>query len=192
MDEARTLEILERGGALVPTHREVGGGHRLLRFERFDPLADPVAAEQLGNALAARLADEGHDLVAVWDGIETSVLGYVVGRALERPVVRILDHEGLITASAAIRPGTRAVFVATAILDGQEPRLTRALMEAREGSLKTVATLVDLGEHEAASGVPTVSLARLSSYSPDACPACRRGEPLVNPRVPLAPGGRHG
>ena len=192
MDEALALETLERGGALVPTHQEVGGAHRLLRFERFDPLADPVAAEQLGSALAARLADTDLDLIAVWDGVETSVLGYVVGRALQRPVVRILDHEGLITASAPIRPGTRAVFVAPAILDPQEPRLTRALMEAREATLGVVAALVDLGQHEATSGVPIVSLARLAAYGTDACPACRRGEPLVNPRVPLAPGGRYG
>jgi orotate phosphoribosyltransferase len=192
MDEAQVLEALERGGALSPTHREVSGEHRLLRFERFDPLADPGTAGQLGEALAGRLAEGGYDLVAIWDGVETAVLGYVVGRALGRPVVRILDHEGLITASAPIPAGTRAVFVAPAILDAQEPRLTRALMEARDATLHTVATLVDLGEQEAASGVPTVALARIASYAPDDCPACRRGQPLVNPRVPLAPGGRHG
>src|SRR5689334_5542857 len=97
MDEAQAVALLERGGALVASHFELGGEHRLRRFERFDPLADPVAAEQLGSALAARLAPGAHDLVAVWDGVDTSVLGYIVGRALERPVVRILDHEGLIT-----------------------------------------------------------------------------------------------
>src|SRR5205823_13129061 len=117
------IELLERAGALAATHDEVGGAHRLRRVERFDPLVDPVAADQLGSALAGRLASDAHDLVVVWDGIDTSVLGYVVGRALQRPVVRVYDHEGLITASAPVPAGARAVFVAPAILDPQQPRL---------------------------------------------------------------------
>jgi hypothetical protein len=188
MDEAQVVELLERGGALATTHYEAGGLHRLRRFERFDPLADPVAAEQLGRALAARLATGAHDLVAVWDGVDTSVLGFVVGRALERPVVRVYDHEGLITASAPIPAGARAVFVTPAILDAQEPRLTRALMETRDATLATVAALVDVGD----GAEQPVALLRLDAYAPESCPACRRGEPLTNPRVSLAPGGRNG
>jgi hypothetical protein len=188
MDEAQVVELLERGGALAAMHHEVGGAHQLRRFERFDPLGDPVAAEQFGQALAARLAPGAHDLVVVWDGIDTSVLGYIVGRALERPVVRIYDHEGLITASAPISAGARAVFVAPAILDPQQPRLARALMETRDATLTTVAALVDVGE----PSEQTVALVRLESYRPEDCPACRRGEPLANPRVSLAPGGRNG
>ena len=188
MDEAQVVELLERGGALTATHYETGGGHRLRRFERFDPLADPAAAEQLGVALAARLAPGAHDMVAVWDGVDTSVLGYIVGRALERPVVRIYDHEGLITASAPIPAGTRAVFVAPAILDAQQPRLARALMQTRDATLATVAALVDVGE----GGEQPVALLRLESHAAEDCPACRRGEPLANPRVTLAPGGHNG
>ncbi len=187
MDEAQVVELLERGGALAAMHYEAGGAHRLRRFERFDPLADPVAAEQLGTALAARLAPGAHDRVLVWDGVDTSVLGYIVGRALERPVIRIYDYEGRITASAPIPAGSRAVFVAPAILDPQQPRLARALMETRDATLTTVAALVDVGE----GGEPPVALVRLESYPPEACPACRRGEPLANARVSLTPGGRH-
>jgi hypothetical protein len=127
-------------------------------------------------------------LVVVWDGVESSVLGYVVGRSLERPVVRIYDHEGLITSSAAISAGARAVFVAPAILDPQEPRLARALLETRDATLASVATLVDVGGGDERP----VALVRLESYPPEACPACRRGEPVANPRVSLAPGGRNG
>jgi hypothetical protein len=188
MDEAQAVELLERSGVLTAIHYEAGGAHWLRRFERFDPLADPVAAERLGSALAARLGPDTHDLVAVWDGIESSVLGYIVGRVLERPVVRIYDHEGLITASAPIPPGARAVFVAPAIVDPQEPRLARALMETRDATLATVAALVDVGEGDERP----VALVRLEQLTPEACPACQRGEPLANPRVSLAPGGRHG
>ncbi|HET8645456.1 MAG TPA: hypothetical protein VFO85_08220, partial [Vicinamibacteria bacterium] len=92
-------ELLAREGVVVADHYEANGLHRVRRFERFDPLANPVATERLGTALASQLTDR-YDLVAVWDGVEPAVLGYVVGRALERPVVRIFDHEGLIAASA--------------------------------------------------------------------------------------------
>ena len=188
MDEAQAVALLEAGGVLTATHFEAGGAHYLRRFERFDPLADPVAAERLGSALAARLGPGAHDLVAVWDGVESAVLGYVVGRALERPVVRIYEHEGLITASAHIPAGARAVFVAPAIRDPQEPRLARALMETRDATLTTIAALVDVGEGDERP----VALVRLEHHTPEDCPACRRGEPLANPRVSLAPGGRNG
>ncbi len=187
MEEAEVWALLEQQKAVVTDHFEAGGLHRVRRFEGFDPLIDPVATERLGTALAARLAGS-YDLVAVWDTLDAAVLGYVVGRALERPVVRILDHEGLITASAPIAPGAHAVFVAPAISDPQEPRLTRALLEARDATLATVAALVDL-----ATGTERpVALVRVETYPPETCPACRRGQPLSNARQPLAPGGQHG
>ena len=188
MEEAQVWELLEQGGALAVTHDDAGGEHRLRRFERFDPLAAPVAAEQLGNALASRLTDGRYDLVAVWDGVENAVLGYVVGRALGRPVVRIFDAEGLIAASAPIPAGARAVFVTPAVVDAQQPRLVRALLEARDATLGAVAALVDLGE----SAERPLALGRLESYPPEDCPACRRGEPLANAPAPLSRGGPYG
>lgn len=188
MDEAQVWELLERGGTLSAAHYEVGSEHRLRRFERFDPLADPVASQQLGNALAERLASGGYDLVAIWDTVENAVLGYVVGLALQRPVVRVFDYEGLIRESAPIPSGARVVFVAPAITDPQEPRLVRALMEARGATLATVAVLVDTGDEAAR---PT-ALVRLEAYRPERCPACLRGERPTNARVSLAPGGLNG
>ena len=187
MDAAEVWALLELQRAVVPDHFEAGGLHRVRRFEGFDPLIDPVATERLGTALAARLAGP-YDLVAVWDTLDAAVLGYVVGRALERPVVRIFDHEGLITASAPIAPGSRAVFVTPAISDPQEPRLTRALLEARDAHLAAVAALVDLAN----GAEPTVALVRVETYPPAQCPACQQGQPLSNARQPLAPGGHHG
>jgi hypothetical protein len=188
MDDARVWELLERGGALSAAHYEVGSEHRLRRFERFDPLADPVAAQELGNALAAQLAGAAYDLVAVWDTVENAVLGYVVGLALQRPVVRVFDHEGLIRESGTIPSGARVVFVAPALTDPQEPRLVRALTDARDATLAAVAVLVDTGDE---AERPT-ALVRLEGYAPERCPACLRGDRPTNARVPLAPGGLHG
>jgi hypothetical protein len=188
MDEAQVWELLARGGAFSAAHYEVGAEHRLRRFERFDPLADPVAAQQLGGALAARLEGGGYDLIAIWDTVENAVLGFVVGLALQRPVVRVFDYEGLIRESAPIPSGARVVFVAPAIADPQEPRLVRALMEARGATLATVAVLVDTGDE---AERPT-ALVRLEGYTPEQCPACARGERPTNARVPLAPGGPNG
>src|SRR2546429_7997527 len=96
MDDAQIWELLERGSTLGAAHYEVDGVHRLRRFERFDPLADPVAAQQLGTALAAQLGDGAYNLVTIWDTVENAVLGFLVGLALQCPVVRVFDHEGLI------------------------------------------------------------------------------------------------
>jgi hypothetical protein len=188
MDDAQVWALLERGGTLGAAHYEVDGVHRLRRFERFDPLADPDAAQQLGTALAARLGDGAYNLVTVWDTVENAVLGFVVGLALRCPVVRVFDHEGLIRESGPIPHGARGVFVAPAIVDQQEPRLVRALLEAREASLAAVAVLVDAGE----AAEPPIALVRVESYPPERCPACQRGEQPTNARVPLAPGGLHG
>jgi hypothetical protein len=188
MDDAQIWELLERGGTLGAAHYEADGVHRLRRFERFDPLADPVAAQQLGTALAAQLGDGAYNLVAIWDTVENAVLGFVVGLALCCPVVRVFDYEGMIRESAPIPPGARIVFVAPAIVDVQEPRLVRALAEARDASLAAIAVLVDAGE----LGEPPIALARVESYPPERCPACLRGEQPTNARVPLAPGGLNG
>lgn len=187
MEAAAVWELLEREGAVVADHHEAGGVHYTRRFERFDPLANPAATQQLGSALAARLPGR-YDLVAVWDNLDAVVLGYVVGLALERPVVRIFEDEGLMVASAPIAPGARAVFVAPALVDPQEARLARALLEARDAALATEAVLVDLGGPEPRP----VALASVEAYTPAACPACQRGTPLSNARAPLAPGGQHG
>jgi hypothetical protein len=188
MDRATVWRLLERGGALDAATCEMAGADCARRIETFNPLLDPVATEQLGNALEERLAEGRFDLVAVWDSVENAVLGYVVGRALERPIVRFFDAEGLIQASAEIPAGARAVFVAPAILDPQEPRLTRALLEARGATLDGVAVIVDTAEH----GDPSVALATLEPYVGERCPICQRGQSLANARGPLAPGGLRG
>ena len=186
MEPAEVWALLERDDVVAADHTEAAGQHSMRRFEGFDPLANPVATERLGIALASRLTGS-YDLVVVWEQLEAAVLGYVVGRALERPVVRVFDHEGLIAASVPLPAGARAVFVAPALVDPEEPRLARALLEARDASLDAVAVLVDLGGAE-----QVVSLARIESFPPEQCPACQRGEPLHNARQPLTPGGRYG
>jgi hypothetical protein len=132
VDEARLAELLARGGAT-----ETSGGR-----SKYNGLADPAGAEELGAELARRLRDAAPTVIAVWEDPEDVVIGHVVGRELGLPVVRVYDADGLVGHSAGLPERPRIALVADAVRDTRVVLAARAVAERDGGTLVATAVLV--------------------------------------------------
>jgi adenine/guanine phosphoribosyltransferase-like PRPP-binding protein len=144
MNEPEVWSALHQGGAVQRTL--VGSdGEREVQLTKYHGLTDPLGAEQLATSLAARLADSGATLVVVWEDIDDIVLGFVVGRQLDLPVLRTYNADGLVGHAGPLSAGARAVLVTDCVRDPVSVRAISALLERSSGSLLGVAALADAG-----------------------------------------------
>lgn len=146
MDDARVIGLLRRGGG--GTGEDAPGG----RPPKYNGLADPAGAEELGGLLAGRLRDVAPTAVVVWEDPEDVVLGHVVGRELGVPVVRAYDADGLVGHSAGLPGSPRVALVADAIRDPRAILAARALCDREGGSLAATGVLVGTPELHAVEG----------------------------------------
>lgn len=135
-DQARAL--IARGGG-----NEEDGGVAEPAIAKYNGMADPAGAEELGRELAARLRQLGPTAVVVWEDAEDVVLGHVVGRELGLPVVRAYDADGLVGTNGRLPEGPRIALVADAVRDARVVRAANALAAQQRGSLVATAVLVE-------------------------------------------------
>lgn len=147
-DASRTWELLGRGGSATTRQAAVTPA-------KYNGLADPHGAEELGKAIAARVKALAPAAIVIWEDPEDVLLGHVVGRELSLPVVRAYDADGLVGHSAGLPAGARVVLVADAVRDGRVVRAAQAMAEQQGGALAGTAVLIEtprLREAGAAAG----------------------------------------
>jgi adenine/guanine phosphoribosyltransferase-like PRPP-binding protein len=142
VDDARTAELIERGGGGVSADGPGGGP------PKYNGLADPAGAEDLARALADRLRSLDVTAIVVWEDPEDVVLGHVIGRELGLPVVRAYDADGLIGHSSGMPEHPRVALVTDAVRDQRVVLAARALAERDGGRLVATAVLVTTAELE--------------------------------------------
>ncbi len=151
LDATAVLALLRRGvqAAATPSgssHQEdaeeVETVRQLVLNGKYSGLADPAGAEQLGRALASRLARTQPDVLLVWEDVEDVVLGYVVARVLGVTMVRAYDAEGIVACSGEIGREARAVAVTDSVRDPTVMRALRSVVERSGGELVAIGTLV--------------------------------------------------
>jgi hypothetical protein len=108
----------------------------------FDALADPAAIDALAAMLAARLRPLEPDLVVVWDGLNSAVLGYAVGLRLRVPVAVLSDDEGLVRSVTPLQAGAHAVLVAVLSPDAPVARMAASYLESQGVALAASAALL--------------------------------------------------
>jgi orotate phosphoribosyltransferase len=179
------LDRFRRVGALLDGHfRLTSGLHSPGYLQCALVLQHPIEAEACGMALAERVRslDVGLVLSPALGGI---VIGHEVARALGVRAVFAERQDGALTLRRgfAIAPGERVLVVEDVVTTGGSTRETMEVARAAGGQVVGAASIIDRSDGHQRLDVPFVALATvaLPTYSPEACPLCARGEPVVKP-----------
>lgn len=184
------LDLFRSTGAYLAGHfRLTSGLHSAEYMQCALVLRYPTAAEELGRLLAAEL----HKLTGEKIGLVVSpalgglIIGHEVARALGTPFLfteRDPDtRKMLLRRGFTIEPGAAAVVVEDVITTGGSTQDVVETLVAAGARVLAAGSIIDRSGGKAEVGVPRVALATLqvAAFSPEDCPLCRQGLPVVKP-----------
>jgi orotate phosphoribosyltransferase len=185
MTDAEVLDLFRQSGALLEGHFKLSSGLHSDRYlQSALVLQHPDFAEQLGIALAARLAhlDPTVVLSPALGGI---VIGQEVGRALQVRAIFAERQDGRLTLRRGftLAPDDRVVVVEDVITTGLSTRETCEVAESTGARVLGAGSIIDRGMDAARLNIPLHALVRLqvAAYTPEECPMCASGSPVVKP-----------
>ena len=182
MNPTEVSELFERYGVLHSGHFQLSSGrHSDTYLQCARILEHPRVAFSLGDALANRYPD-GADVVAS-PALGGILIGNAVAYALGCRFVFTERLDGAMTLrrGQSIAPGERALVVEDVITTGGSAAEVIALCEAGGATVAGVAALVDRTEGPPPFHLEALLRVRASSWDPEDCPLCARGEPLHTP-----------
>ena len=187
--QTRVLDLFRSTGAYLTGHfRLTSGLHSPEYLQCALVLQYPQYAEALGRQLAERLdamvRPEVINVVAS-PAIGGLIIGHEVARALEVRFIFAEREAGKMTVRRGfeIRPGDRAVVVEDVITTGGSTHEVIEALRERGARVLAAGSIVDRSGGTADVGVPRVALETLqvTAYSPESCPLCAQGIPVVKP-----------
>jgi hypothetical protein len=170
LDAPGIWRLLAHGGLARPASRQASreaNAPRIVQIPKYNGLADPGGAEQLGRWLARRAQNFGPSVVLLWEDPQDIVLGHVVARELGAVSVRSYNADGLVDLADPLPRGSRVLLLIDAFREPGLVRAMRAIAERHGASVVAIAVLVDT-DALAAAGEPTapvVSLVSLRGYA---------------------------
>ena len=152
-------------------------------------LRHPSAAEHLGRSLAAELRALVHEPIAVVvsPALGGLIIGHEVARALNTPFLFTerdpQTRNMVLRRGFTVQPGETAVVVEDVITTGGSTRDVIEALHAAGARVLAAGSIIDRSGGAASVGVPRVALATLqvAAHSPEECPLCREGIPVVKP-----------
>ena len=185
MTDADVLATFRRSGALLEGHFTLSSGlHSPGYLQCARVLMFPRDAEALGAALGARVRSLGATVVLspAMGGI---VIGQEVGRALDVPALFAERVEGTLALRRgfALGPDDRVLVVEDVVTTGGSTRETIDVARAAGATVVGACSIVDRSGEQPGLDVPFHSLLpmTLPTYTPEACPLCAQGVPVVKP-----------
>ena len=147
VDEEGIWQLLQRGGmprnevrAGPPEPGPLGPLTRI-RIPKYNGLADPLGAEELGRLLSQRLRPFGPTAVLLWEDPQDVVLGHIVARELGIIAVRSYNEEVLIELAGTLPPKSRVLLLTDAFRDAGLLRAMRGIVERHGGTVVASAAL---------------------------------------------------
>lgn len=188
--------ILREVGAMQEGHFLLSSGRHADRYiEKFALLMRPRETEQVCRMIAEHYADAGIETVAgpTTGGI---LLAFEVARQLGIRAVyaeRATSGPGReFRRGATFRAGERVLVIDDIMTTGGAIRETLAALTPHAVETIGVAVLVDRSGGRVDLGLPLFATLQtdIATFTPDDCPLCREGLPLVKPGTTVAPGGQ--
>jgi orotate phosphoribosyltransferase len=179
------LDRFRRAGALLEGHfRLTSGLHSPGYLQSALVLQHPREAEACGAAIAERIRSLRPDAV-LSPALGGIVIGQEVGRALGVRAIFAERQEGSLALRRgfSLAPGERVLVVEDVVTTGGSTRETIAVARAAGADVVGAASIVDRSGGTQDIGVPYHALVTLSlpTYTPDTCPLCAAGLPVVKP-----------
>ena len=188
MKQEAILSMLRESEALLSGHFELRSGlHSDQFFQCANVLRYPDKAERLCRALADAMRAERPGLQAdavIAPALGGIVVGHELARALGTASIFAEKVDGkLVLRRFAICAGGSYVVAEDVVTRGGRVQETIDIVRKQGGNVAAVGVLVDRSGGKAQFDFPAVSLLRMepTTWQPDACPLCKKGEPLVHP-----------
>src|SRR5215218_6615321 len=179
------LDLFRKSGALLEGHFRLSSGlHSTGYLQCALVLQHPVAAEQLGRAVAEQAADL-RATVVLSPALGGVVIGHEVGRALGVRALFAERQDGVLTLRRGfvLSESDRVLVVEDVCTTGGSTRETMQVAVAAGGQVVGAASIVDRSGGKASFDVPFEALLSidLPTYQPESCPLCAQGQPVVKP-----------
>lgn len=185
--DAETMEVFTQSGAYLRGHfRLTSGLHSNEYLQCALVLQHPKIATRLGGELARKLSGlaAAIDVVAA-PAIGGLIIGHEVARALGARFVFTERENGqmILRRGFSIDQDETAVVVEDVVTTGGSTREVLDILRARGANLAGAGSIIDRSGGRVDLGVSRVALATLEvqSWSPESCPLCAAGEPIVKP-----------
>ena len=181
------LPLFLKTGAYLQGHfRLTSGLHSGEYLQCAKVLAFPEYAEFLGQEIAKKIPASSVQVV-VSPAMGGIVIGHEVARALKvRSLFAERDSstkEMTLRRGFEVKPGERAVVIEDVITTGGSTKEVVRLLQGLGAKVVAAGSIIDRSGGAADVEVPRVALETLKAvtYSPDTCPLCQQGIPLVKP-----------
>ncbi len=188
---ADILKVFRETGAYLSGHfRLTSGLHSGEYLQCAQVLQHPAHAEKFGVELATqlrRVADSAKIAVVVSPAMGGLIIGHEVARALGTRFIfterDAATGKMTLRRGFSIQPDEVAVVVEDVITTGGSTREVIDLLQAAGARPVAAGSIIDRSGGAAEVGAPRVALATLEvvSYSPEDCPLCLQGLPIVKP-----------
>jgi orotate phosphoribosyltransferase len=184
MTAEKLNEFFVESGALLKGHFLLSSGlHSGQYMQCALLLADPEKASLMGESLA-KLAPVKPTLV-LSPAMGGLIIGHETARALKVRAYFTERENGLMTLRRGfkLKKGEQVIVVEDVVTTGKSSQEVIRLVCALGGEVLGVLAIVDRSPKAPDFNVPLRTLLRLNipSFSPQACPLCQEGRPLVKP-----------
>lgn len=177
-------ELFIENGALLKGHFLLSSGLHSDRYLQCAlVLAQPGAAEALGQALAAKAAARP-DLI-LSPAMGGLMIGHEVARALgvRHYFTERADGAMVLRRGFSLKPGEKVVVVEDVVTTGRSTKEVFEVVRAAGAEVAGALSVVDRSEGRSDLGVPYAALWAVSvpAWKPEECPLCKAGVPAVKP-----------
>ncbi len=183
------LEMFKNRGAFLEGHFKLTSGLHSNNYLQCALLLQyGCDGDRLGAELARGIKKQAMQkpiTAVVTPAIGGIVMGYVIARALGVRAIfaERVDGKFVLRRGFALAPGEEVIVAEDVITTGGSVREVAKLVEESGARVAGFAALAERGSSDTQFPAPKHVLLRLPlvTYSPDTCPLCQQGIPLVKP-----------